>query len=60
MYVIIYETFAKLRKTVIPVNTLKGTSTLKGTGTGIQKSSNLLDVAYVSEDTDFRRNDRKD
>jgi hypothetical protein len=34
------ETFAKLRKAVIPVNTLKGTSTLKGTNTGIRKYLN--------------------
>jgi hypothetical protein len=40
--------------TVIPVYTLKGT------GTGIQKSLNLLDVACASEDADFRRNDRND
>jgi hypothetical protein len=49
----INETFAKLRKAVIPANTLKGT------GTGIQKYLNSLDVACASEDNGFRRNDRK-
>jgi len=47
-----FDVLVKSHKTVTPVNTLKGTSK------GVQNTLKSLDVAYASENTHFRGNDK--